>query len=295
MTLASSENWSEVDVQSRDGFQASVRTMLSRPDPFLVGKVGANELNLLYWLERLPVVERGMIFRRLHIWNLRTCETVAGLKPRTRNSYREFSLLLRQASIDADFLGVWRHSSELNLYRHLGLNSCFYDLFDICPWFARPDCAWSPALSGKRVFVVSPFLASINQQLERRELVWLSRPGLLPEVKLCGYKYPYLLSAGSVLDWRDVYKDVLVSMKNTDFDVALFGCGALGLPLAMEAKRLGRQALHMGGFLQVLFGIHGGRFRRDPAYADLINEHWISPSAEETPPESAAVEEGCYW
>jgi hypothetical protein len=145
------------------------------------------------------------------------------------------------------------------------------------------------------VFVVSPFLASIQRQYPRRQLIWSSRPGLLPAIEISGYPFPYLISSGCSQTWQQVYQDVLEAMRRTEFDVALLGCGALGLPLAMEAKRLGRQAIHMGGFLQVLFGIHGARFRRDPAYKDLINEHWIAPSSEETPPEASRVEEGCYW
>jgi hypothetical protein len=63
----------------------------------------------------------------------------------------------------------------------------------------------------------------------------------------------------------------------------------------LVAKQLGRQAIHMGGLLQVLFGIHGGRFCRDPVYAELFNEHWISPAAVETPAEAESIENRCYW
>jgi hypothetical protein len=84
-------------------------------------------------------------------------------------------------------------------------------------------------------------------------------------------------------------------MRQSDFDVALLGCGALSLPLGFVAKQLGRQAIHMGGFLQVLFGIHGGRFRRDPVYAELFNQHWIAPPVTETPVEASSIENGCYW
>lgn len=295
MLPTDSFRWSDVDLQSRDVFQSHLQASILRGEPLLAGKIGANELNVLYWLERLPIPERSFPFRRLHLWNLRSCETNAGLKPRTRESYRDYAHLLRQAAIEADHLGVWHQPAELQLYRRLALKARYYDLFDLCPWFAQPAHAWSTALAGKRLFVVSPFLASIRDQYQKRDLIWQSRPGIFPACHLSGYQFPYLISRACSLSWRQVYDDVCAVMQSTEFDVALLGCGALGLPLGMEAKRLGRQALHMGGFLQVLFGIHGGRFRRDPAYADLINKHWIAPSAEETPPESAAVEEGCYW
>lgn len=287
--------WTNTEIQPRDLFQSRVRSRLYAGDPFLVGKIGANELNLLYWLERLVIPSRPLLRRRLHLWNLRSCETNAGLKPRTRTSYRQFALLLRQAALEADHLGVWHQEAEILLYHRLSLKARFYDLFDICPWFASSDCAWSAALVGRKVFVVSPFLNSILAQYSRRELIWEARPGLLPDFALSGYKFPYLIADNCSLAWSDVYQDVLEAIRRSQCDVVLLGCGALGLPLGMEVRRLGRQAVHLGGFLQVLFGIHGGRFRRDPAYRDLINEHWVAPSAYETPAEAARVENGCYW
>lgn len=40
-----------------------------------------------------------------------------------------------------------------------------------------------------------------------------------------------------------------------DYDIALIGCGAYGFPLAAHIKRSGKKAVHLGGALQLLFGI----------------------------------------
>ena len=42
-------------------------------------------------------------------------------------------------------------------------------------------------------------------------------------------------------------------MKN--FDIALIGCGAYGFPLAAFVKGIGKKAVHIGGPLQLFFGI----------------------------------------
>ena len=42
----------------------------------------------------------------------------------------------------------------------------------------------------------------------------------------------------------------------------------------------------------MLFGIYGKRWEEE---SDLINEHWIRPSADETPQDYKKVEDGCYW
>lgn len=91
-----------------------------------------------------------------------------------------------------------------------------------------------------------------------------------------------------------------------DFDVCLIGCGAYGFPLAAYVKRMGKQAIHLGGALQLLFGIKGNRWE-DPnygvkewgipygSYSNLINEFWVKPSIEDTPKNAKQVEGACYW
>ena len=88
-----------------------------------------------------------------------------------------------------------------------------------------------------------------------------------------------------------------------DFDIALLGCGAYGYPLAAEIKRGCRQAVHMGGAIQLMFGIMGkrwdgtrpgsdGKMRAD--VAKYYNDDWIYP-IEEKPADADKVEYGPYW
>lgn len=91
--------------------------------------------------------------------------------------------------------------------------------------------------------------------------------------------------------WFDALEHMEAEIAAKDFDVALIGCGAYGFPLAAFVKGLGRQAVHLGGVLQIYFGIKGKRWDG----SGLYNEHWISPSSEERPRGLGKVEEGCYW
>ena len=90
----------------------------------------------------------------------------------------------------------------------------------------------------------------------------------------------------------------------TDYDVALIGCGAYGFPLAAHAKRMGKQSVHLGGALQLLFGIKGKRWENpnygerelgNGSYLQLINETWVRPSDQDKPATADQVEEACYW
>ena len=62
-------------------------------------------------------------------------------------------------------------------------------------------------------------------------------------------------------DWFDALNYMYRECMKRDFDIALIGCGAYGMPLAVRLKQAGKQAVHIGGSLQLLSGIIG--FVRD--------------------------------
>ena len=87
-------------------------------------------------------------------------------------------------------------------------------------------------------------------------------------------------------------------MDQTDYDIALIGCGAYGMPLAAHAKRMGKKSFHLGGSLQLLFGIIGKRWENYPSiylYKQLFNEHWVRPDLSESVTNSEVVEDSAYW
>ena len=80
-----------------------------------------------------------------------------------------------------------------------------------------------------------------------------------------------------------------------DFDIALIGCGAYGLPLASHVKRLGKIGIHMGGCLQLLFGIKGQRWDSIKKINKFYNDSWVRPLEADKPKNYLKVENGCYW
>lgn len=80
-------------------------------------------------------------------------------------------------------------------------------------------------------------------------------------------------------------------LKNIDFDIALIGAGAYGLFLADYCKQLGKIGIHIGGNVQLMFGIKGKRWDNQ----NLYNESWVRPSDEEKPDGFENIEDGCYW
>ena len=104
-------------------------------------------------------------------------------------------------------------------------------------------------------------------------------------------------------DWFEALDYMISGISRIDFDTALIACGAYGFPLAAEIKKMGRQAVCMGGVLQILFGILGRRWdgSRFGGIAHIpeqlkryYNETWIY-LREERPAAADGVEYGPYW
>jgi hypothetical protein len=191
-----------------------------------------------------------------------------------------------------DVLGSWLPAEEdvAPYLRH----AVRVRLRDLEPYYhSRP---WTAALAGTKVLVVHPFAESIEAQYARREFLF-DDPRMLPEFELT--LLPAVQSIAGTrtryLTWFDAYRHMCEQMNQIDYDVAILGCGAYGLPLAAHAKRMGKKAVHLGGAVQILFGIKGRRWDGHEFISGLYNEHWVRPRASERPPNYLDVEDGCYW
>ena len=80
-----------------------------------------------------------------------------------------------------------------------------------------------------------------------------------------------------------------------EFDLAIIGAGPYGLPLGAYIKTLGKQAIHIGGATQILFGIKGKRWEENERFKKFFNKNWTYPLENETPQSAKDLEGGCYW
>ena len=165
------------------------------------------------------------------------------------------------------------------------------------------DKPWTLALKGKKVLVVHPFAETIKKQFARIDKIFPNTT-IWPDCQLDVMKA--VQTAGSnktqFKDWFEALHWMEDEIAKRDFDICILGCGAYGFPLAAYVKRMGKQAIHMGGGLQLLFGIKGRRWETVSEYLDRFpyaktyyNEYWVRPSNDETPPNAEGVEGSCYW
>lgn len=198
---------------------------------------------------------------------------------------------MMEAMKQVDLLASWR-PEEIFFKRKL--RQCKRVDFDTIFPGDGDDACWGSALKGKRVLVIHPFAETIERQyLENRTKIW-ANPNILPEFTSLQTIKAVQSIAGNNTDfttWFDALEWMNHEIDKCDFDVALLGCGAYGFPLAAYIKQCGKQAIHIGGALQIYFGIKGKRWD----HAGLYNDAWVSPSENERPKNLGRVEEGCYW
>lgn len=259
--------------------------------PFAIGRLGGVEASLFIWAKGIY-----KIFYRLDLWpvfaDTDKGATNAGIRPRNRESYRAFSNLAMQALESLDMQGVWRSGYEAACLPLLNPRTLF-DVEITGPDGANPN-HWMRSLFGKRILVVSPFAETIKKQIPKLPEVWPSMPEI-KETQFDLLPFPYLIDEGCGETWWEVYERIGSIVERGNYDVALFGCGGLGLPFSMLAKRAGRVGIHLGGHLQLIFGIYGQRHLEQEWHRKHINDAWVRPEKRDVPITSTRVEGGCYW
>jgi len=221
----------------------------------------------------------------------------SGFFPPTVEKIEKFCEMMIDNISMVDVLGSWLDNEHF-FREELKSASLVKGLLLEPFWADRP---WTRALEGKKVLVVHPFAASIGSQYKKRELLFENK-NMLPEFDLRIIKAVQSLGGdhSGFTDWFEALDYLKTKIDHTDYDVCLLGCGAYGFPLAAYIKRTGKKAIHLGGSLQLLFGIRGARWENpnyDPIhnYVRLMNEHWIKPGKDEKPKSADQVENACYW
>lgn len=229
----------------------------------------------------------------------------SGFFPPTEKKMEQFCELMLRDMNEVDLLGSWL-LNENYVYSYFRAECKKVWLIFLDPfWCKKP---WTKALEGKKVLVIHPFAKLIEKQYkEKRNSLFINKD-ILPEFELKTIEAVQSLGGKSDLykDWFEALESMKYKMDKEDYDICLLGCGAYGFPLAAHSKRMGKKAIHVGGSLQLLFGIIGKRWE-DPDYAkaarkvcpdlsypSLFNSYWIRP-LEYRSEITAKVENNCYW
>ncbi|MGN9061900.1 hypothetical protein [Segatella copri] len=230
-------------------------------------------------------------------WNKRLMgfmQSNAGFFPSTEENLMKFGEMMVEDSKQLDILGSWLPDEKvLKKTFNLGYQDVF--LRNLEPFWSKQP--WTSYLEGKRVVVVHPFAESIKNQYDNYRDKIFENSMVLPNfTSLRVIKAVQSLGGNSEFkDWFEALDYMKGKIDQEDYDVCLIGCGAYGFPLAAHVKRMGKQAIHLGGALQLLFGIRGNRWDNLDEYKSLVNQYWTRPKGDEIPQAKDKVENGCYW
>jgi hypothetical protein len=297
----------EADVASQIIYDA-----LTSDKPCMIARFGSTELACL--MNYIGVTkEKNMFFSYFQgltspwWWEkkiIRQMQDWSGFFPANEIKMQEFCELMLQDIPKVDILGSWLYDeiiikSELILSKkvHLRLLEPF--------WSNNP---WTRALKGKKVLVVHPFAGTILNQYNN-QINLFNNSDILPEFKCLNViQAVQTLGDGDerFRDWFEALDFMMKQIDEIDYEVCLIGCGAYGFHLAAHVKRSGKKAVHLGGVLQLLFGIKGKRWENPNygvkewgipvgSYSNLMNEHWVRPGDIYKPKNAEDVECACYW
>ncbi len=278
---------------SIDETQALITEAILTGRAFMASRVGSVELSCLsHYMNK-----RDRFWKFFPFGIQKQMENNAGFINSSTKALHLFSELYIQDLNDANLMGIWQKDEESALFSEFCPNASLTELNHLSPFHPNTPQPWTSALAGKRVLIIHPFEDTIREQYKKRAHLF-STPHILPQFKLVTLKAVQSIakSCTEFNDWFEALAHMRTQINAKEFDVALIAAGAYGLPLAAHIKRMGKPVVHLGGALQLLFGIKGRRWDTESTYIpSLYNEHWTRPSDAERPAKFKKVESGTYW
>lgn len=277
-----------------------IREGIEAAEPFYVGRPGGTESEGMNFFLRHRLRPALIRPRAYPLRYRRIITSYSGVRHLNDSDLDFFNLEYLKASLSASLLGFGTFAAG-----SLGIaatraragqsvaNAAFIE-----PWEVASHSfsdSWTQSLEGKRVLVVHPFLKSIQHQYNKVGMISGVKE-FLPNFQLEVLRPPTsVLRSDNPADvWASQFETLASEVKNRTFDVALIGAGSYGLPLAFDIFRSGRDAIHVGGSLQLFFGISGSRWIDGKPVSRFIDETWIKPFPEDLFDGVRSIEGGSY-
>ena len=280
----------------------AIFNLIKSSKPFMVARFGSVEAEFIVnSLEReknnndITAVYKYLIGEIGINWNYSEkyldalCKN-AGFFPKDEELAKSFIDLYLSAAKNLDVLGVWNGMEDY--IPTIPENIILGNIRELEPWFFNNP--WTKALEGKKILVIHPFENTIQSQYLNRDNYYKDK-NIVPKFELKTIKAVQSIADENAefTNWFEALDFMKQRINTIDFDVAILGCGAYGFPLASYIKDIGKQAIHLGGVTQLLFGIKGKRWEDWNHYTSLRGNGWVY--ADEKPKGFEKIEGGCYW
>ena len=276
-----------------------IQQLIDSSKPFLVGRPGGTEsVGLHFFLKhRIHSLHKNPpaypnSYRRL-------VKLGPGVTHNSSSDLDYFNMKYLEATLSANVIGFGQFAPGalriVDMLRESGVKITAIERLEPFVAHSQSVAPWTESLAGRRVLIIHPFAESIESQFAKRESI-SGVSEIMPECDLQVLRAPVTF-AGEESDkpWRFHFKQLVADTQALEFDIAVIGAGSYGLPIAHEIVKNGKQAIHLGGSLQLLFGIRGKRWEGASPYSDYMDDTWVRPSPSEIPQGSNKVEGGAYW
>jgi hypothetical protein len=287
------------EIRAASEGNAMLRDALSHGTPLTAGKIGAGELEAVLKYEAAGK-DADAFFRSIgeHGHELDLLYVNCGVFPRTPAAVASWADTYLSALGGIDLLGVWFNEGEDQIALAHAPQATFAHVRALEPYYHEDP--WTRALEGKRILVVTPFADTVTRQRGRYRGgdLFPGTPEILPDFAVAVVRSPFspALAPPAHPDWHAALSDLKEQIAATEFDVCLVGAGAYSLPLcAFVGAELRRPAVHLGGATQLLFGIRGKRWDRNPVLRHFYNDNWARPLPSERPRGAWRIEGAAYW
>lgn len=277
-----------IDYKDEEQMAGIISKCLREKIPYCIGKIGGNEANAVVYdaIGSLPQKRKAYI---------RLCY-YAGFFPKKFDADLLNEYVSEQISAikQIDMLVYYEKEYEEYLLKKFASPQMIW--VDVVGSWSQKIC-WTRELKGYRVVVVHPYARLIEQQYHSREKIY-PNSDVLPQFDLRVVEAVQTMAESKesrFATWFDALEYMYKEIMKEDFDIALIGCGAYGLPLAARVKKAGKIGVHMGGDLQMLFGIRGKRWDNRELAQRWFNDYWVRPGDSEKVNGFESIENGCYW
>lgn len=285
--------------QDLEEVQIYIRRQLEIGEPFLLGRPGGTESEGLYFFLHHRLAARKAGRKPYSEWFRKYAKIYSGINHQSDADLDQFNRIYLESILASDMLAFGKFApGSLGLTRtarDTGSQICHFESLE--PWKSLQlgIDPWTLGLADKKVLIVHPFTESIHSQLRRRTKV-TGVKDFLPPFSYEVVSPPVTFADGATeKSWVEYHRELVGKVSAKNFDVAIIGAGSYGLPLAAAIKESGRQAIHLGGITQLLFGILGSRWETQAEIRRIVDSTWVRPREEERPNGHQPVEKGAYW
>jgi hypothetical protein len=285
-----------------------IRNAIEEEKGFAMGKLGFSEQHLLGYLPFLESNPSELQIRSYEAILRYHCEIQFGVFPTTPIFLKEFAAFYSLSVRSIDILGLFQAEQEKKLIKQNSITAKLIYYQDTEPDRSIPENisnCYLPLFVNKRILYISSFADLLKERSEKSifESVWLNTqkkwfyPKSITTIET-PYSYVSAKSTHKLYGTSiNLYKSICDKIDNQNFDIALIGLGALGLPLASYIKSKGKIAISLGGHLQVLFGVKGARWENDDYWKkNYFNDSWIHMPEKYFPEnKDQLADNGSYW